>query len=240
MIVSHCNTIICKSSQISIGELGIGNAILVKNVETNQSNEQSTTTKNMKNKWIMLAAAAALTAFSTAQAIPVTGNIGFSGSVTLDTQTAATATTVVSYSATTTVNNLSPAVASGVTPVWAAPWTFFVGAGPSYSSSSAIIPFWTIGNITFNLNSWTAVRGSSGGNADVVISGLGTIQDSSPVYTPTAYNYSLTLQDPTVIGGQPIFSFSASQAPVPDGGTTAMLLGSALSALAMFRKKLIA
>jgi hypothetical protein len=73
----------------------------------------------------------------------------------------------------------------------------------------------------------------------VAIGGTGIMSDSIIGDTSNTYNFSVTFQDPPSNPGNDTFTFSASQAPVPDGSATAMLLGAALSGVALLRRKLI-
>ncbi len=198
------------------------------------------------NKCSILAAVVASLGLATAvQAVPITGNIGFTGNVVLDTGTAQTATTALSYNS--FINPTGSYVSSGggsiilLAPAgtlinFVTPWTFFPG------SAVPITPFWTsisASGLTFSLSSWSATRNFSGGLWNVAITGTGIMTDSIGD-GPTAYNYSVTFQDPASNPGTDTFTFSASQAPVPDGGATVMLLGAALSAFGLLRKKLTA
>ena len=70
------------------------------------------------------------------------------------------------------------------------------------------------------------------------ITGLGTITDITSGDS-VAGAYTFTFNKAT-IGGTTKFSFSVTDvaASVPDGGTTVMLLGAALSGIALIRRKL--
>ena len=196
----------------------------------------------MKNKIMIIVGAAALLALAqTSQAVPITGAIGFAGNANLNTGTAATATTVVSWSGAFTPNPVaqsdSGAIAGIITPgtqiVFAAPWNFTV--------SSAIIPFWNVlgtPGINFSLLTSQFVRGVLGGNQYVAISGTGLL--NAPGYDATTWSFSVTFQDPSTVPANQTFTFSASQASVPDGGTTVMLLGAALSGMALIKRKFMA
>ena len=177
----------------------------------------------------------------TVQAVPITGAIGFSGNANLNTLTAATATTVVSWSGSTTANPdvtsgsgaLFGLVPNGTQIVFAAPWNF--------TASSAITPFWTVlGNpaINFELLSSSFARGILSGNAYVAISGTGLL--NAPGYDATTWNFSVTFQDPSTVPANQTFTFSASQNSLPDGGTTVMLLGAVLSGMALIKRKFMA
>jgi hypothetical protein len=70
------------------------------------------------------------------------------------------------------------------------------------------------------------------GNSFLDIVGMGTLDVTGS--DPTAGSYTLTANSASAS-----FSFSSSNgAQVPDGGMTVMLLGAALSGLALIRRKL--
>jgi hypothetical protein len=186
----------------------------------------------------VVAVAFALT--QTLQAIPITGGIGFQGAVTLNTSSAGTATAVTSWvspsvlltsgSFTTVPNFTSVAFAIGN-------W-YFSSAGLPGSLTYPINNFWKVGGFSFQLQSSGIV--TQGGGA-VNVQGTGVVSGNS--FDPTVLTWSFTTQDPSVGGtanGDPLYTFSASTvAPtVPDGGATVMLLGIALSGVAMLRRKL--
>ena len=196
----------------------------------------------MKNTLITLAGVAAVLALAqTTQATAITGAIGFAGNANLNTGTAATATTVVSWSGSTTANPVvqsdSGSIAGIIAPntqiVFSAPWNF--------TASSVIAPFWNVLGtpaINFELLTSSFVRGVLGGNPYVAISGTGIL--SAPNFDPTTWNFSVTFQDPSTVPANQTFTFSASQQSVPDGGTTVMLLGAALSGMALIKRKFMA
>ena len=196
----------------------------------------------MKNKIMILVGAAALFALAqTTQAVPITGAIGFTGNANLNTGTASTATTVVSWSGSTTANptvtsdsgTLASLISPGTQIVFNAPWNFTV--------SAPIIPFWSVlgtPGINFQLSSSTYSRGTIGANPYVAISGTGLL--NAPGYDATVWSFSVTFQDPATVPANQTFTFSASQNSVPDGGTTVMLLGAALSGMALIKRKFIA
>jgi hypothetical protein len=198
----------------------------------------------MKNRLIKTVGAitVAMALVQTIQAVPITGNIGFVGNVNLNTGTAATATIANSYSSTIVLSasGYIATLAPNFTPLtFVAPWTFYPG------SSVAITPFWTstlANGLSFSLSSWTATRGTtSGANPEpyVAISGVGIMSDTIGDIS-SLYNFTVTFADPASVPASDTFTFQASQAPVPDGGSTVMLLGAALSAVGLLRKKLVA
>ena len=182
-------------------------------------------------------AAVALSMVQSTQAITLTGNIGFTGLATLNTASAGTATTITSYSG-TQVQGISGVIAgyaaNNDNVTFTTPWTFYPG------SAVPITPFWTDitsgTGLTFSLSSWTAVRDLVG-SPSVKIVGIGTMSDTAG--DTGAFDFVVTLQDPAAQAPQQ-FSFSASSHNVPDGGTTALLLGAALTGLFLLRKQVLA
>jgi hypothetical protein len=185
-------------------------------------------------------AAEALAETSTLQATNITGNIGFTGSVTYDTSSAGTATEVTGW-----VNpQVSPSVPTG---------TFFGVVLPGqlvtfttgdwlFNDSATINPFWMVDGFTFELTSSHIVSqgvvSTPGTDGYIIVSGTGMVSGNG--YTPTVMNWSFTSQDPIAGQNPDSWSFSASANSVPDGGATVMLLGIALSGVALLRKKLTA
>ena len=192
--------------------------------------------KNMIKFASAVAVAFALT--QTIQATPITGAIGFTGNVTYNTSSASTATEVTSW-ITPEVTAVSGTFASFITPI--APATFS-SAIWVFNTGTAINNFWQAGGFSFQLLSSSIVSqgGVAGTSGFVVVSGTGIVSGND--YTPTAISWSFTSQDPKVNTkpDQWTFSASANSTSVPDGGATVMLLGIALSGVALLRKKLTA
>jgi hypothetical protein len=194
---------------------------------------------NMKNIMKIagvVAVAAALT--QSIQAVSVTGNIGFTGGVTYDTASAGTATEVTSWinPFVTLRSGAFLSVPVGTAATFAAPWTF---------ANAGLNPFWSAGGYTFQLlSSFVFQQGGtifSGplANGFVVVDGTGIVSGNG--YDPTVMSWSFTSQDPKASVNPDTWTFSASAASlVPDGGSTVMLLGIALSGLALLRKKMTA
>jgi hypothetical protein len=193
----------------------------------------------MKNKMIKLAVAAvaAVALAQTSQATLITGNIGFSGSAVLNSGTEAGATQVVSWGSTLVTSDSGtfatiPTIVVNTTPVTfnLAPWNF----NSSYATPGT--SFWTVGNFTFDLLS-SSIYSNSGGFLNVVLSGI--VTDTIDGFTATGFNGSFQLGDPSS-NGQTTFTTRLSFNSVPDGGITVMLLGAALSGLALIKRKLVA
>lgn len=196
----------------------------------------------MKNNIMIIVGAAAIMALAqTSQATSITGAIGFAGNANLNTGSTSSATTVVSWSGSTTANPVVQSDSGSIAGV-IAPNTQIVFSAPlNFTSSSVITPFWNVlgtPSINFQLLSSTYVRGVLGGNPYVAISGTGIL--SAPNFDPTTWNFSVTFQDPSTVPANQTFTFSASQQSVPDGGTTVMLLGAALSGMALIKRKFMA
>ena len=175
----------------------------------------------------------ALLAYSqTAQAVQVTGSIGFSGTATVDTSSMASATEVATW-----INPVVSAdsgsfssVALGSAVNLANPWHF---------NSGTVNNFWTVGGFTFTLLGSTILQqgGTPGVNGYVVVDGTGTVSGNG--YAATAMIWNFTSQDP-IAGANPsswTFGARAASAATPDGGVTMILLGVALSSVALFRRK---
>ncbi len=164
-------------------------------------------------------AAIALASVSVTQAVtpvPITGNLSFIGTVTLDTASAGTANSVTSWSGLAAGNLPQVADRTGsfagfVTPgdgvTFHMPWTFV--SGP-------IMNFWSVDGFKFDLtNSVVTTRTASG----VGVTAEGIISGNNFLPTPGLFRF--TTQDPSADG---VFSFSASTAAVPEASTISMLL----------------
>ena len=170
-------------------------------------------------------------------AVPITGSIGTTGSLTFNTSSPATATEETSWISPQVVKDSGAftAIASG-TPITmsSAIWNF--------NTSTPINAFWTVGGFTFQLlSSFIAAQGTSGGLAYLTVDGTGLVSGNG--YTPTVMSFNMTSQDPVagVTGGVNSWSFSASGAStlssVADGGSTIMLMGLALTGVAWMMRK---
>jgi hypothetical protein len=189
--------------------------------------------------------AVVLAVSQTVQATSITGSIGFSGvGVTFNTGSAGNATAVTAW--------LSPVV-SGVSGTFSTPSPFAVANGApvtfalgnwNFHTTSPIFNFWSVGGFTFELLSSAPLiqGGVAGVNAFAVVDGTGIVTGNG--YAPTTLDWSFTSQDPSSGSNPTSWSFSASAnslpVGVPDGGSTVLLLGLALSGVALLRKKLTA
>ena len=183
----------------------------------------------MKNIFKSAAVAAVVCLAGIAQATTVSGNIGFTGQVNLDTASVGTATKVVSW-VNTAVNGDDGSFAG----IAANTPASFAGATPWSFNSGALAAFWTTSGFTFNLTS-SLIAIQTG--TFLGVTGTGFVSGNG--YTATPFSWSFTAQNPAVNGPQ-TFTFSASTNAVPDGGTTAALLGCSLVGLGFVRRKMVA
>lgn len=165
-------------------------------------------------------------------ASPISGNITFAGSVQFDTGSAGTATSVISWS-NAHVESVDGDLDSAINPsdavAFVAPWSFETAPG-----TPAIPSFWSVGGFSFDLYSSSILFQTTLGGGSVLVSGSGMVSGNG--FDATAGSWSFTTQNPGTNGGS--FSFSASSG-VPDGGVTAVLLGSSLLGMGVmgFRRK---
>jgi hypothetical protein len=184
-----------------------------------------------------------LLAATQVHAVPITGNIGFTGLFTLNSSSPATATAVTSW-INTEVNGDSGVFGSGIfalatdTPVAMDPSTW------NFATSVPIANFWSVGGFTFELlSSYVLSQGASPGqNGYVVVDGTGIVSGNG--YTATEMSFNLTTSDPFAGSGPTSWTFQASGAStapsVADGNSTAMLLGLALTGVAWIKRKSVA
>jgi hypothetical protein len=162
-----------------------------------------------------------------AQGAMINGAITFAGGAVYDTTSLATATRVNTFSDVTVMSrdgDFSSFVTVGDSVTMGSPYIFM----PSTPTPG----LWSVGGFTYDLATSTVVLQ----NADfLVISGTGTISGNG--FDPTPGTWSFTSQSPAANG---VFSFSASDGAtggVPDGGTTAALLGIGLVGIEFLRRK---
>jgi hypothetical protein len=162
------------------------------------------------------------------QAAAITGNITFTGGVTLDTGSAGTATKVLTWVAPVVLTTSGSFVGTVGPVAFFSPWSF---------NSGAISTFWSVGGFTFDLAS-SAIQFQGGTPPSVSVGGTGTIHHGADSATGT---WAFSTQDPAAGGPPPVFSFSASTgvASVPDGGLTMALLGFALVGIEGLRRKMV-
>jgi VPDSG-CTERM motif len=166
-----------------------------------------------------------------AQANTISGTINFAGSARFDTNSLATATTVVTW-----INTHSEAGNTGDfasipmnTPAaFTAPWVFDSGGGIGGPHPG----LWSISGFSFDLLSSTVTFRSS---SALIIEGIGIVSGNG--FDPTLMQWSFTTQS---AGGrtQATFSFSANGVAIPDGGSAVALLGLALTGIEVLRRRL--
>ena len=165
-----------------------------------------------------------------AQAAQITGDIVMGGQLSFNAPLA-TATHVTHWFAVgthndgfSTVFSVSGDLATTISVMdeaaMAQPWDFGSG-GPQPG-------LWSVGGFTFDLASSTIVTQIPG---FLNVMGIGSITGNG--FDPTLAQFTLTV---TTLGSQLVFG--AITSPVPDGGTTVMLLGAALGALGLARRAL--
>jgi hypothetical protein len=98
-----------------------------------------------------------------------------------------------------------------------------------------VAALWSVGGFTFDLTSSSIVY--QGGNpAGVLVDGIGTVSGNG--LTPETMTWSFSTSDPGALGVDSlVFSFQAASGTVPDGGTTAMLLGVGVLGLGLLKKQ---
>jgi hypothetical protein len=194
----------------------------------------------MKSNLIKYAVCAAmmLGMAATVQATQIAGAITFNGTVTLDTGNAANALGVTAWGDLSGLNQPQIASVGGdfvglATPghgvAFHAPWSF--------TTLVAIPSFWSVDGFTFALTS-SALQFQGGNPAQAVVGGTGTISGNGFSATPASWSFSVGNPPAGTVNGNAIFSIRASNGTLPDGGTTVMLMGAALSGLALLRRKL--
>jgi len=173
----------------------------------------------------------------TAQALPsINGAISFTGGSTTDTGNLGTATALTGYSSLSVLAGaetgnylpLSPAGNGGGT----LSFTPFSFAG-SVLTPSPLVPLWTITYlvVTYSFDA-TSVLIATQTSTFLNLTGSGIAHETGYADSPGTWSITDTTQ-----GASLVFTFGASTT-VPDGGTTVLLLGAALSGLALIRRKL--
>lgn len=172
------------------------------------------------------AVALALALGAKALAVPISGNIAFSGTATLDSglATATQATAFHNFAVQGGTGDFG-AIAYG-TPAGTAvsagtPWVF--------DPSTPFTNLWNVAGYQFDLTG--SVIDMPRSATSLVINGTGWVTKTG--FDPSLGTWHFTANAPSV-GGY-TFSFSAGTS-VPDGGTTAMLLGLGLTGLALLAR----
>jgi hypothetical protein len=196
----------------------------------------------MKNNIIkyMAGAAMALGLAATVQAAPmgtITGGISMSGTYTVTGGNLGAATSFATFSLATIAGAPTGSYAGLAGDLVAlTPFTFGSGTGPRPIS---VTPLWltTPGSASYSFD-LTSLSVNTHTGSVLDMSGAGTLHIPTDIngnsWTDTPGDWVFTANS---LGGT--FSFSASNgALMPDGGMTVMLLGAALSGLALIRRKL--
>jgi hypothetical protein len=190
------------------------------------SGNQTSQIKTMKKTLLAVLAIGALSSalFSQqAQATPINGIINFAGAVHLNgpfgTATAVTAWLNAHVEAGSTGDFAGIPVNTPAT--FTAPWQF--------SPSTPVPALWSVAGFTFDLLTSTVLVHNG---TTLSIEGTGIVSGNG--FDPTAMTWAFTSQNK----GGSTFSFSATGATVPDGGSAVALLGLALTGLEVVRRKL--
>lgn len=204
-------------------------------------NTKKTNTKvsNTKARWItMTVAMAGLmgTGFEL-QATPISGSVSFDGGAVLLNNTLPNATAIDSFGGSTVVSggaNLPTGSYAGLagTPVTMTGEGFTFSPGLSPSPINDLWSF-TVAGITYDFNLLTATGVYNNGSLD--LSGTGTLQITGD--PNTAGTWTLDINGG---GDGDNFNFDANSeviSSVPDGGSTAMMLGASLSGFALLGRK---
>jgi hypothetical protein len=160
----------------------------------------------------------------------ITGNITFTGTVSLDTPSAGTATMVTAWSGLglgglpqvqDADGDFGTFVTAGDAVTFHAPWSF---------TSLTIPSFWSVDGFTFDLTSSSITNQTSG---SVSVDAVGTI--SGNTFGPTPGTFHFTTQDPSAADK---FSFSGAASAVPEPATLRSLLsGSSLVGALLFMRR---
>ena len=194
---------------------------------------------------VLTAGAVALALVPGAQAVPITGTINFSGgTVTLNNPTSGgigtgvgQVNTITAFGGTTVVNNDVGTTPTGSFTGTGGSAVTFVSTGFTFApalSPAPVSPLWTFtsGGLTYQFT-LSAITGSNiGAGGALNLAGTGIFHISGGSFTDTAGTFALT----TVGTGPITLGFVAGDASVPDAGTTAILLGLGLTALAVFAR----
>jgi hypothetical protein len=168
---------------------------------------------------------------STAEAVPITGGIGFAGGI----EPVADWSTVNAIDIT---GDLALVVCTGVTPCTGTfgvfndvDVEFAVYNDFSFNPlGGSVTPLWSVDGFSFNLTSVSSITRASNG---VVLEGAGTLLGPAG-FDPTAAIWSFSADETSAVFR---FSSTTTAASVPDGGSTAMLLWLGVAGLAAARRR---
>jgi len=173
---------------------------------------------------ILGVAAIAVALTQSAQAVPVTGNLGISGGVYLDSTSSQTAHQAVAWE-NTVVNGRSGSfmpIANDTAVTMASPWFF---------NSGALNNFWLVGGFTFNLIS-SSIYSQDSLFLNVLLAG--TVTGNG--YDATAFSGTMQLANPPA-NGITKFTTRLSFSAVPDTSSTLLLLGMACVGMFVAQRK---
>jgi hypothetical protein len=190
---------------------------------------QSNTMKNLSKTILAVVAVGLLSSglfCQQAQATPITGDITFGGVVTFDSTNLSLAKQVSTWNLSiVTSDSVDFGIPILTNVTMTAPWIF--------NPSTPTIPLWSVGGFSFDLMSSTIVTQN---NTFLNITAVGTL--SGPGFDPTPGTWSFTVSN---ADGKThdTFGFQSDTAAglVPDGGTTAALLGLAFAGIEVLRRK---
>ncbi len=189
----------------------------------------------------MAATVAAIVGFAASvQATPITGGISFAGGFA---QVGGTAGNLASATGLTFSSvSVTPGQASGS---YLALNGGYILSGLDTFGPLTLSPLtppaslysFTVLGVTYSFSA-TSISYISPSTANAVnVEGFGTASISSGGFTPTVGYWNITANQ----AGGITFSFSSSQSQnIPDGGTTVLLLGAALTGLFLVRKQVLA
>ena len=179
----------------------------------------------MKKITIIAITAALAVAAGQLNADPISGTIDFAGfGATFDTTSRATDPQVTSWNGIFIGGGTGELAPYSGSVTAAQPWIF---------NNGALASFITFDGFTFDLNgSYVIAQGGSGPTAYVDVFGSGSLYGNGYSDTATTFSFSSTGS------GSSVDSFQATLTAVPDGGTTVALLGGALTALGLVRRKM--
>jgi hypothetical protein len=185
--------------------------------------------KMLKTLGLTLAMAGLLAA--PALATEISGTITFAGTVTLDTASAGSATQVTGWYGFGGVGNPFVASVGGDFDTYINPGDAATLTSPWFFNSGALPALWSVGGFTFDLVSSAITNQNATG---VTVDGYGYASGNG--FSASLGSWHFTTQDPSAGG---VFSFSAATG-VPDGGSTLILLGSAILGLAVVIRRRLA
>jgi hypothetical protein len=157
-----------------------------------------------------------------ALAMPISGVLNFAGGATLDNADLSLATQVLSW------QPVSVTSVTGTLDTTINPGDAVTMAPGAWSFTSGKANLWTVGGFTFSL----ATSGVTQTVDFINVLGTGTISGNG--YDPTPGFWYFSTQGAT---GIPQISFSATTRAIPDGGTTALLLGLGLTGIALIARR---